>query len=169
VTTIPKGFSKEAQEASIARVQAEKAAIIAKSTRSHRKSVWQKTNGRCFYCGVPFRRDKPVAGDRDWLLPQKTSVMGIDHDVPKNRQGLNELSNLRPCCSQCNSKKGLSTTNEYRLRCGLRARQWPFRFFGDRQGIERDFIVVASENFFGTLIARNFGGQPNQQYKAPRR
>ncbi len=166
---IPKKFSKTAQEVSIAQARAERDGIVGRNTRHHRKAVWGQTNGRCFYCGVPFRRDIPIAGDRDWLLPQKTSAMGVDHDLPLKRGGANRLSNLRPCCSQCNSKKGLSTTNEYRMRSGLKARQWPFRFFGDAAHIDRDFIIVASEEFFGKLLTINFGRQPDRQYKAPSR
>jgi 5-methylcytosine-specific restriction endonuclease McrA len=49
--------------------------------------VWEKTHGRCWYCGWHF------------------DEMCIDHVVPRSLGGGNEIDNLVPCCRPCNSSK----------------------------------------------------------------
>lgn len=53
--------------------------------------VWNKTNGMCWYCGVP-------------LDPFLTYT--IDHVSPLSLGGTNDLDNLVPSCRSCNSSKG---------------------------------------------------------------
>jgi hypothetical protein len=60
-------------------------------TPEDRAVVWEKTGGKCVYCGVvmnPFR---------DFT---------IDHVVPLARGGSYDLDNLAPCCRTCNCSKG---------------------------------------------------------------
>lgn len=40
--------------------------------------------------------------------------VGIDHDVPFARGGLNVLNNVQPCCFPCNKSKQAKTSDEYR-------------------------------------------------------
>jgi len=54
-----------------------------------RKVVWEKTNGRCYYCGIrltPFN-------------------FHVDHETPLSKGGSNEINNLLPACSVCNLEK----------------------------------------------------------------
>ena len=54
--------------------------------------VWDKTGGRCHYCGNalnPF------------------SDFTIDHIIPVARDGSDELENLIPACRLCNCRKGV--------------------------------------------------------------
>ncbi len=55
-----------------------------------RADVWDKTRGRCWYCGVemhPFRN------------------FHVDHYIPVVDGGSNEFDNLYPSCQSCNSRK----------------------------------------------------------------
>ncbi|WP_442945093.1 HNH endonuclease [Nostoc sp.] len=51
---------------------------------------------RCFWC-------------RDGLTLEN---MTIDHYIPRSKGGSNELSNLRPSCSRCNSLRGNTMPSE---------------------------------------------------------
>lgn len=64
-----------------------------------RSAVWQKTAGRCFYCGTqtdPFK------------------TFWIDHMRPRSRGGNDELENLVPSCLTCNRRKGKRTVEQFR-------------------------------------------------------
>lgn len=59
-----------------------------------RNAVWKKSNGHCYYCGVktiPFGKEE--------------NSFCIDHVVPRVRGGTDDIENLVPCCSRCNSSK----------------------------------------------------------------
>jgi 5-methylcytosine-specific restriction endonuclease McrA len=58
--------------------------------RERRAQVWDKTDGRCWYCGLvlhPFR------------------TFQVDHVVPRADDGPDDLENLVPACSTCNARK----------------------------------------------------------------
>ena len=55
-----------------------------------RATVWDKTNGACWYC-------------RKAMHPLRD--LTVDHVIPVCRGGTDDLDNLVPCCSSCNSKK----------------------------------------------------------------
>lgn len=59
-------------------------------SKSKRHSVWEKTDGECWYCGSeinPF-------------------TFHIDHVVPVAKGGTHHLDNLVPACRPCNMTKG---------------------------------------------------------------
>jgi hypothetical protein len=55
-----------------------------------RADVWDKTGGKCWYCG---RQTNPW---RDF---------SIDHFLPSCNGGSDDLTNLVPCCRSCNNRK----------------------------------------------------------------
>lgn len=64
-----------------------------------REQVWNKTQGRCWYCGM------------------QTTPWGnftVDHVDPRKQGGGDELANLVPCCKTCNSRKNSKTVEEFR-------------------------------------------------------
>lgn len=56
---------------------------------SMRKKVWEKTGGRCHFCGKGLRGR--------WV---------VDHIRPVKRNGPSELKNYLPSCSTCNRLRG---------------------------------------------------------------
>jgi len=64
-----------------------------------RKLVWDKTEGKCWYCG------KQTNPWRDFC---------IDHIIPKTNGGNDEHSNLVPCCRICNVRKSNRTIERLR-------------------------------------------------------
>jgi hypothetical protein len=62
-------------------------------------SVLSKTQGRCAYCGTDLGECGVV----------------IDHVHPRALGGGNELENLLPACSPCNTSKGKKTLEQFRL------------------------------------------------------
>jgi 5-methylcytosine-specific restriction endonuclease McrA len=62
-----------------------------------RQKIFNKTNGRCYYCGVK-------------LDPYNWEV---DHKIPKSKGGTDSLDNSVPCCPKCNDEKGAMTVKEY--------------------------------------------------------
>jgi 5-methylcytosine-specific restriction endonuclease McrA len=63
--------------------------------------IWQKTEGRCWYCGE-----------------QTTPYFDfhIDHFVPKTKGGENTWYNLVPSCRFCNLLKSNLTIEEFRIK-----------------------------------------------------
>jgi hypothetical protein len=62
-----------------------------------RAIIWDKTSGRCWYCGKtmnPF------------------SEFCIDHVLPSSKGGLDNFDNLVPCCRTCNLRKNSITDLE---------------------------------------------------------
>lgn len=72
-------------------------------------SVWQKTGGRCWYCGIqtnPFSSGfKKIFVNKDFC---------IDHVIPRKHKGGDELENLVPACWTCNNRKRDMTVEEFR-------------------------------------------------------
>jgi 5-methylcytosine-specific restriction endonuclease McrA len=68
------------------------------------RGVWDKTNGRCFYCHNTLPDNTELFDDqgkacvtiRNW---------DIDHVIPLSRGGTNHIDNLAPSCKGCNHKK----------------------------------------------------------------
>src|SRR5262249_13625207 len=56
--------------------------------------VWQKTGGRCFYCGEPAE------------VP--------DHVLAVSHGGADTVRNMVPACDSCNSRKGDRTVHWFR-------------------------------------------------------
>jgi len=69
-----------------------------------RRQVWDKTGGRCWYCGRMTGKKPPTYHTRPT----------IDHMTPTSRGGSDDLSNLVPSCFICNLTKCDRTVEEYR-------------------------------------------------------
>lgn len=70
-------------------------------TKEQAKQIWDKTSGRCCYCGDP-------------LNPFEHNGYTIEHINPQAQGGGHEIDNLWPACKSCNSQKGKKTLSEYR-------------------------------------------------------
>lgn len=68
-----------------------------------RRDVWDKSNGRCWYCGVQTNPWKDFC---------------IDHHHPSAKGGSDEIDNLVPCCRTCNSRKSARDIEYLRQRLG---------------------------------------------------
>jgi hypothetical protein len=62
-----------------------------------RQKVFDKTGGKCWYCGK-------MTGD-DFV---------VEHAHPRSRGGNNDIDNLLPACRACNSRKHNRDIEEYR-------------------------------------------------------
>lgn len=84
--------------------------------------VWDKTDGRCWYCGqyliVPIMVDNKAAEQYRWFV--------VDHVVSKRNGGTDDLDNLVPACWVCNCAKGGKNLEEYRIHAGRIAAGIPF-------------------------------------------
>ncbi len=89
---------------------------ISKSTKI---KVWNKTGGRCWYCGC---RLKPWSDVNNTVGEIFTDVFCIDHATPKHKGGNGRIENLLPSCWLCNSgKKKGKTVEEYRQYLGYKS------------------------------------------------
>ena len=89
-----------------------------------RQRTWNKTGGRCYYCGVQ------LIGDPFGRVPRPLSWMNIDHAHPKALGGGDRLANRLPACTACNCSKGKLTPHEYRRRL-MRQRGEIVLFYGE--------------------------------------
>jgi hypothetical protein len=63
-----------------------------------RALVFQKNDGKCFYC------DDQLVIDGEWH---------IEHKYPKSKGGSNDIENLVPACPSCNLRKKDKTAKEF--------------------------------------------------------
>jgi len=65
----------------------------------HMKSaILNLSNGKCFYCEIIFSHKFPST---------------VDHIIPLDAGGKNDLSNLIAACGKCNSRKSTKYIGEY--------------------------------------------------------
>lgn len=64
--------------------------------KTFKQLVWNKTNGRCWYCGHSFSEIK---------------YMVCEH---MDNEGGNEIENIFPSCYTCNLRKGSKTLEGFR-------------------------------------------------------
>lgn len=74
------------------------APVKAKPVPRRRREVFEKSAGRCFYCG------KALTLDGTWH---------IEHQMPRALLGPDELPNLVAACAPCNLAKGSRTALEF--------------------------------------------------------
>lgn len=72
------------------------------------KKVWDKTGGRCSYCGCDL-----VVPDSNYSM--SLAEYTVDHMTPKNKGGDKGIDNLAPACRSCNITKNGKTVEEYRV------------------------------------------------------
>lgn len=87
------------------------------------RQVWEKTDGRCWYCGTALLKPDPKRHSAE----QRRAWYTIDHATPRSRGGsLEDISNLLPCCNYCNGEKCDMTLEEYREYLTVRQHNIPY-------------------------------------------
>lgn len=84
---IDKNLNEHIQKKAKCRLHIRQKASLFIGKKSIRKKVFRKHGKTCLCCGA----NKDIS---------------LDHIVPVNRGGKNEISNLQPLCRKCNSSKG---------------------------------------------------------------
>lgn len=79
--------------------------------RPKQQKVWDKTNGRCWYCGTELIASKVGTAGKAGTV---SNWFAVDHLFPKSRGGSNDLENLVPACFSCNSSKRHKTVEHFR-------------------------------------------------------
>jgi len=95
--------------------------ITASTISAKRKKVYNKTNGRCAYCG------------------KRLELLGnwhIEHMLPRSRGGQNSMDNLVASCEACNRRKGAKTVGEFRLWLTQKLSHSSVAFYLDQLHIE---------------------------------
>ena len=69
-------------------------------TEGKRQAIYARYHGHCAYCGEHIKQKN----------------MTVDHYVPQSKGGGNNIENLMPCCSRCNTMKTSDSLESFRLR-----------------------------------------------------
>ena len=75
-------------------------------------AVWDKTQGKCFYCKRDLPSDEEFCNERGQVVVSKRQ-WHVDHVLPLSRGGDYSLNNLVPACSFCNLSKHDKTASEF--------------------------------------------------------
>lgn len=114
------------------------------------RPVWEKTAGRCWYCGIHLLKPNPERhSERD-----RERWYTIDHATPRSRGGSDTIENLVPACNRCNGDKSDMTVEEYRVRLIMRHSNVPY--FSKTQleylaSIGVEILHGLNHTFFGEL------------------
>ena len=126
--------------------------IRAKHTTLNVKNrpVWDKTDGRCWYCGARLLKPKPNSHTAD----QRRKWYTIDHALPRSRGGSDGMTNLLPSCNDCNADKCDMTVEEYRRHLIMRQHNVPY--FSKVQleyleSIDVDILAGLTHQFWGEV------------------
>lgn len=71
--------------------------------KSKRTQVIEKSNGRCWFCGM-------------YLRPK---IVTMDHLIPSHKGGKSTLDNMVAACLNCNHEKGSMSLEEYRIQTSV--------------------------------------------------
>ena len=109
-----------------------------------RKKLFQRSRGRCWYCGNALDLTTFVA----------------DHVIPKSAGGSDGLNNRVAACRPCDKAKGFNTLDEFRALQGVD------QFYGERlaQVMGHAAIVSLSELWYRPSQT-NEPARPSQQVK----
>ena len=84
-----------------------------KWTRETVKAVFDKSSGRCWYCG------KALSIDSRYATVTRDSF-AIDHFIPIHAGGPDTIDNLVPACCACNCQNGRHDIEHMRDQCTRR-------------------------------------------------
>jgi len=76
--------------------------MINEETRS---DVFEKTNGKCQYCGKTLTYENRLRAGR--------AAWEVEHMRPRAKGGADHLNNLVPACWECNMSKGTSSARAH--------------------------------------------------------
>lgn len=99
-----------------------------------KETIFNKLDGHCAYCGKNISLKKVT----------------MDHVIPKSLGGSNTIDNLLPACKVCNSKKGSSSLEAFRVdffKDSLTAQE--------RSSQERMLNAVSKKKFYFEKLADN--------------
>ena len=81
-----------------------------------RKSIYNKTDGKCYYCGNALPKQWQVdhffpKNKEHWL---QSKPMMEEASAPKDLEDINDYRNLVPACPRCNKWKSVFYVEEFR-------------------------------------------------------
>lgn len=76
------------------------------------KQVFEKTGGKCFYCGVVLPPDTKLY-DEQGIIFMDYRNWDIDHVIPHSQGGSDKIENLVPACKSCNNAKRAKSVDEF--------------------------------------------------------
>lgn len=102
-------------------------------TKEQQVLIWNKTLGKCGYCGCNIN-------------PNEDRSYHYDHIQPQINNGSNEQSNLILSCQICNTQKGKKSISEYRiyLKQKLEKATWIF------------FYEILDYSFYGEKLILHY-------------
>lgn len=93
-----RGYRKSRPDVEVARRHRRRALVKGGFSASQWRDLRQFYNNTCLRCG----------------LSEPDVKITADHVIPLNMGGSNDISNIQPLCSTCNSSKGARSTRDYR-------------------------------------------------------
>ena len=104
-------------------------------TKEQEEEVFEKTKGRCGYCGI-------------WLNPKSKIGYTVDHIIPQKLGGLHDIENLILACKPCNCQKNAKTLEDYRTYLMKKNNTHHHIFWAERVASEMQHISEILKNLY---------------------
>lgn len=113
-----------------------------------KRAVWEKTGGRCWYCGCVTIFRASIGGG---YLENESH---FDHQKPYVKGGEMSIENLVLACGKCNLSKGKLSVEEFRIAVRKRAETYEWLIgrineLGEwERGLLHDEVIAALRGLF---------------------
>ena len=116
-------------------------------TEKKLRTIYEKTEGHCHFCGDPIVFDK-----RGWKDGDSTGYWEVDHVIQRGKGGKDTVENCLPACTKCNRLRWHRKGDQIRelLLLGLVAKD----AIANKKRVGKELVVLKEKKLKDNLKRR---------------